>query len=96
VSRQLRPLEEEQLVERAAAASDARVALVSLTPAGKRVAKRLRTVGLRHLSDALADWSERDRADLAQLLSRLVDDLARTDVVPTGGRTSAGRNKPVG
>jgi DNA-binding MarR family transcriptional regulator len=95
VSRQLRLLEEEDLVRRATAASDARVALVSLTPAGRRVAKRIRTVGLRHLSDALAGWSERDRADLVRLLSRLVDDLAGTDVVPTGNRASAERRKPV-
>jgi hypothetical protein len=60
------------------------------------VAKRIRAVGLRHLSDALADWSEGDRADLSRLMSRLVDDLARTDIVPAEARASAGRKKPVG
>lgn len=96
VSRQLRLLEEDDLVGRAAAASDGRVALVSLTPAGTRVARRIRAVGLRHLSDALADWSGDDRADLSRLMARLVDDLARTDVVPAGTRTSTDRKKRTG
>jgi DNA-binding MarR family transcriptional regulator len=96
VSRQLRLLEEQDLVRRATAASDGRVALVSLTPTGTRVAKRIRAVGLRHLSDALADWSGGDRADLSRLLSRLVDDLARTDIVPAEARASADRKKRAG
>jgi DNA-binding MarR family transcriptional regulator len=82
VSRQLRPLEEAGLVRRAAAASDGRVALVSLTPAGSKLAERIRAVGLRHLDDALSDWSTGDRADLARLLSRLADDFAHTRLAP--------------
>src|SRR4051794_38463525 len=50
VSRQLRLLEDAGLVKRAAAADDGRVALVSLTPSGRRIAKRIREVGLRHLT----------------------------------------------
>lgn len=80
VSRQLRPLEDADLLRRVTADADARVTLVSLTSSGGRLAHRIRAVGLRHLSDALKDWSERDRAELAHLLGRLGDDFARTDV----------------
>ena len=59
---------------------------MSLTAAGKRMAKRIREVGLRHLSDALASWPEADRTELARLLGQLVDDFARTDVVAPGNR----------
>ena len=80
VSRQLRPLEHGGLVRRAAAEGDGRVALVALTPSGRRIAKRIRQVGLTHLSESLADWSGADRSELARLMSRLVDDLQRTSV----------------
>lgn len=82
VSRQLRPLEELRLVQRAATADDGRVTLVSLTASGRRVAKRIREVGVRHLTTALRNWNERDRADLARLLTKLVEDLVATDIKP--------------
>ena len=82
VSRQLRVLEQDGLVRRSAAADDARVALVALTPAGAEVARRLREVGLRHLDESLSGWSLRDREHLARLLGRLVDDLQATEIEP--------------
>jgi DNA-binding MarR family transcriptional regulator len=82
VSRQLRPLEEAGLVRRAAAKTDGRVALVSLTRSGTKLAERIRAVGIRHLNDALADWDVADRAELARLLGRLADDFAHTSLVP--------------
>lgn len=80
VSRQLRPLEQAALIARMTADDDARVTLVSLTAPGRRLAQRIRSVGLRHLSDALGGWSQEDRARLATLLGRLTDDFARTEV----------------
>jgi DNA-binding MarR family transcriptional regulator len=80
VSRQLRSFESEGLVRRTAAEGDGRVAIISLAPKGTEVAERLRSVGLRHLSDTLGDWSADDRRELTRLLTRLVDDFARTDV----------------
>ncbi|MBX3314724.1 MAG: MarR family transcriptional regulator [Actinobacteria bacterium] len=80
VSRQLRAFEADGLVERSPSADDARVAIISLTPAGTKVAERLRAVGLRHLTDTLRGWSADDRADLTRLLTRLVDDFAHTEV----------------
>ncbi len=82
VSRQIRPLEDEGLVCRAAAENDGRVALVSLTTSGRRLAYRIKTVGLDHLHSSLADWSEPDVQKLGQLLARLVDDLQHTEIVP--------------
>jgi DNA-binding MarR family transcriptional regulator len=80
VSRQLRVLEQGGLVRRATAVDDARVALVTLTPEGTSLAKRLREVGLRHLGESLSTWSRQDRDDLARLLGRLVDDLQATEI----------------
>jgi DNA-binding MarR family transcriptional regulator len=82
VSRQLRPLEESQLVRRAAAAEDGRVALVSLTAPGRRVAKKIKDVGLKHLTSSLSEWSEHDLKELGHLMTRLVDDLQRTEIAP--------------
>lgn len=80
VSRQVRPLEQGGLVRRSAASGDGRVALVALTPAGRRVAKRIRQVGLKHLSESLAGWSDDDRNELGRLMTRLVEDLQRTSI----------------
>jgi DNA-binding MarR family transcriptional regulator len=87
VSRQLRVLEDAGLVQRATTEDDGRVALVSLTSSGRRTAKRIREVGLRHLASALEDWEPRDRKELALLLTRLVDDLMATDITPPGRAT---------
>jgi DNA-binding MarR family transcriptional regulator len=84
VSRQLRTFEAEGITRRTIAADDGRVAIISLTAKGTRIAERLRSVGLRHLTDALDGWSQTDRRDLTRLLTRLVDDFAHTDVQPPG------------
>jgi DNA-binding MarR family transcriptional regulator len=80
VSRQVRSLEQAGLVQRAPAVRDGRVALVSLTPPGSEVARRIRSVGLSHLTESLSGWSPRDRRELGRLLARLVDDLERTQI----------------
>ena len=83
VSRQLRLLEDGGLVRRSASVGDGRVALVKLSPAGRRAAERIREVGLLHLRDSLAGWSTSDTRELARLMTRLVADLQRTEL-PTG------------
>jgi MarR family transcriptional regulator, transcriptional regulator for hemolysin len=80
VSRQLRQLEDAGLVQRATTTRDGRVALVSLTPSGRRIAKRIREVGLHHLSNALCDWEPSERTELARLMTKLVDDLMKTEI----------------
>ena len=97
VSRQIRVLEAAGAVRRSSDPSDGRVALLELTPKGRRMAEGLRAVGVRHLETALDGWSEADGRKLAELLGRLVDDLVATPVpaaVRHGGapvRRSAGR-----
>lgn len=82
VSRQLRTLEEQGLVVRSPAPDDQRVHVVRLSRTGHAVAGRLRRVGVEHLSDSLAGWSAEDRRRVALLLTRLADDLQRTEVRP--------------
>jgi DNA-binding MarR family transcriptional regulator len=76
-SRQVAQLEEEGLVERRAAADDARAVELSLTPQGRKVYDKVVRYRLRVLTHALADWSARDRAELQRLAARLAADLTR-------------------
>lgn len=73
--RQIRQLEDDGLVERSTSEQDGRVTLVSATDAGVAAHHAVRAVGDQHLEDALAAWSDADRAALAALLQRFVDDL---------------------
>ncbi len=78
VSRQVRILEQDGLVHRSADPDDGRVVLLALTARGEEVAARLHSIGARHLQVALRGWSDGERARLAALLARLVDDLQAT------------------
>lgn len=84
VSRQVRLLEDAGAVRRTRSPDDGRVALVELTTSGRRIAERIRAVSVRHLEEALADWSADDERTLARLMQRLVDDLTATPVRPEG------------
>jgi DNA-binding MarR family transcriptional regulator len=90
VSRQVRLLEEAGAVERSRDPDDGRVALLELTPEGRRIAERIRAIGMRHIEDALHQWSDREERLLAELLARFVDDLVATPVPSTVPR-SGGR-----
>jgi DNA-binding MarR family transcriptional regulator len=82
VSRQVRILEDAGVLRRSRSRDDGRVALVELTAEGRRVAERIRAVSVRHLEEALRDWSATDERMLARLMERLVDDLVATPVRP--------------
>jgi DNA-binding MarR family transcriptional regulator len=69
-SRQIRALEEQELVGRAVDPDDRRVARVAITDAGRKVLAQVRAVALNDYAVALEDWSARDRAQLAELLDR--------------------------
>jgi DNA-binding MarR family transcriptional regulator len=86
VSRQVRLLEEAGAIKRSSDPDDGRVALLELTPEGRRIAERIRAIGMRHIEDALHQWSDRDERLLAELLARFVDDLVATPVPSSGGR----------
>jgi DNA-binding MarR family transcriptional regulator len=73
--RQIRQLEQDGLVERGPSSADGRVTYVRVTPEGDDVRRRISEVLDQHMEDVLHEWSKADRADLARLLARLVDDL---------------------
>jgi DNA-binding MarR family transcriptional regulator len=82
VSRQVRILEDGGAVRRSRSPEDGRVALLELTPQGRAMADRIHAAGVRHLEDALGDWSEGDERTLAGLMQRLIDDMVRTPIRP--------------
>src|SRR6476661_8678299 len=69
-------LEEGGLARRAADPADGRVALVALTPAGRRAARRVAAARARVLHDALDGLSAADRAALGALAGRVLANLA--------------------
>jgi DNA-binding MarR family transcriptional regulator len=73
--RQVRRLEQLGYVERAPDAADARVVTVSITATGRVARRRIADVLEAHLRDTLGRWSEADRHQLGELLTRLVDDF---------------------
>jgi DNA-binding MarR family transcriptional regulator len=76
-SRKVAELEAAGLVVRAHDPSDGRAALVSPTEKGDDLVARLRQARRRAFGDMLARWKDSDRARLADLLERLVDDINR-------------------
>ena len=89
VSRQVKLLEAAGAVRRRSSADDRRVTLLELTADGRRLAERVRAVGVRHLETALQGWSTADERTLARLLGRMVDDLVATPVPPDARRGRA-------
>jgi len=73
--RQVNALADDGFVERYATTDDGRVTVVRLTRAGRDVYRRIVDIRLAYMGDVLADWSAADRATLARLVDRLVDDL---------------------
>jgi DNA-binding MarR family transcriptional regulator len=72
-SRSLARLERLGLVTRAAAGHDRRVKTASVTPEGHLVVEAINAGRRRILDEALAGWSEHDRAALARLTRRFSD-----------------------
>jgi DNA-binding MarR family transcriptional regulator len=75
VSRQLAKLEDLGLIARQAADADRRVKVAALTAEGEAVVQAITGARRRLLGRALANWSEEDRASLADLNRRLVESL---------------------
>ena len=80
-SRQVRQLEEAGLVDRAGT-DDGRVVALRLTNRGRDVYRRIVAIRSAHMSEVLAGWTAADRAQLSQLVDRLVDDLKATPYRP--------------
>jgi DNA-binding MarR family transcriptional regulator len=85
VSRQVKILADEGLVERHASPQHGSIVLVVATPKGRAMAERFERVRSAQLSRALADWTPQEREDLGRLLLRLVDDLQSTPYLQTDG-----------
>ena len=78
VSRQIRLLESEGLVQRGPSPQHRSIVLVGATDQGKDVARRFERVRHAQLTRALAGWTDEEREQLGVLLVRLVDDLQST------------------
>lgn len=75
VSRHLRQLEDDGLIERRPDPEDGRAHLISPSPEGMNVANARREARRRVILDRLADWPAADVTALATLLSRLADEV---------------------
>ena len=86
-SRQIRPLEEQSLVERTTDGGDRRVSWLVVSTAGTRVLDKVRDVFLNDFAVALADWEPEDRDRLGALLERFRAGLLDARVDETGWST---------
>jgi len=73
--RQVKALEDDGFVTRTTCEHDGRVVVVRLTPAGTKVYRRIVEFRTGYMTAVLTRWSADDRATLARLVDRLVDDL---------------------
>ncbi|MFD4727015.1 MarR family winged helix-turn-helix transcriptional regulator [Streptomyces seoulensis] len=75
VTRQVQALERRGLVHRVADPHDRRASLIEPTHEGAQAANRYAGSLVGWFAEAIADWTDEDRADLGRLLGRLVDDV---------------------
>lgn len=78
VSRQVRALEEAELVTRVTDPADARAALVSATDTGMAVLAETKRQRTQLLDEVLQDWTEADKVALSALLARFNTGLEAT------------------
>jgi DNA-binding MarR family transcriptional regulator len=76
ISRHVRSLEQQGMVQRTADPDDARAQRISITARGVNLLNRVLDDRAATIGDAIAHWPDRDRSDLRQLLRRLADDLS--------------------
>jgi len=76
VSRQIKQLEDKGIVERTADPADGRASLVQISEDGRDVMRAAFKRRHDRIKTVLAPWSDRDRAQLQELLTRLAADLA--------------------
>ena len=76
VSRTLARLETLGLVRRQPAAHDNRIKTAATTAEGHRVVESINQGRRKLLDEALQDWSDRDRIELARLTRRFSDRIA--------------------
>ena len=86
VSRQVRAVTEAGLVERRCDPADQRASHLRLTPAGQATLDRARQASQEAMAELLASWTVDERRNLADLLDRLVGQIAAS-----GNQEGAGR-----
>lgn len=79
VSRQVRGLEERDLLERMTDPDDGRANLVAITPHGRRCLEDGATRRRDLIAERLADWDTDDREALQRLLQRLSESFTPTE-----------------
>ena len=89
LSRQVRPLEDEGLVDRSVDEQDKRVAVVAVSAAGRKVLDRIHRLRRRDLEVVLDGWDEHDRAELARLLDQFRSSMTRNNQASGGSRAYA-------
>ncbi len=75
LSRQVKQLEAQGLVERALDPNDGRASVLRLTNRGRRAVDKLRSARLVALQELLVDWSVDDRRTFGSLLSKFAEHL---------------------
>jgi DNA-binding MarR family transcriptional regulator len=76
MSRLLRQLERDGLVERGRHGTDLRCVYITITAAGERAHGRVSEARTAMLTEVLEDWSQRDRDTFVRLLGRFAGDLS--------------------
>ena len=75
VSRQIKQLEDKQIIERTPAPADGRASLVRLTPQSEEQIQAAFRRRFLRIKKALDPWNDADKAALQDLLTRLANDL---------------------
>jgi DNA-binding MarR family transcriptional regulator len=75
ITRKTQLLEQAGLLSRTADQKDGRASVLSLTPAGKKIAARLHAAKRRELQAVIANWTATDRASLVRLVQKLADSI---------------------
>lgn len=78
ISRHIKKLEQDGLVERSPDPADGRAHLVGLSAQGKRMLAHAEQIRREELWSAIGTWSEDDRHQLRTILDRLAEDLQST------------------
>ncbi len=75
ISRQVAKLQELGFTERRTSSTDRRVSELLLTAKGRRAAQALITAHHKVMKPILANWCDKDIADMTRLARRLIDEL---------------------
>ncbi|NVI91316.1 winged helix-turn-helix transcriptional regulator [Actinomadura sp. BRA 177] len=95
VTRQVQRLERAGYVEQVPDPDDGRCRRVRLSASGADAVECIRASGRRWIAEALAGWPPGDRARLAGLVHRMVDDFAAhsdAERAAEAGRAGSGRD----